>query len=67
MPYPVRTPPGWVEPPETRGKGGVFAMPRRLKQIDADLGSGLQRDPSSAAVKTYRDRGIKRQASSSPG
>lgn len=62
----MRTHPGWVEPPETRGKGGVFAVPRRPKRIYADLGSELQRDPSSAVVKSYRDGRIKREVPSLP-
>lgn len=62
-PYPVRTHPGWVEFPETRGKGGVFAANPRLKQIDADLGSELQHDPSSTVVKSYRDDGGKNTSS----
>ena len=35
--YPLRTPPGWVEFPGTRGTGGFSAVHHRLNWIDADL------------------------------
>lgn len=54
IPHPlVRTHPGWVEPPGTRGKGGVLAAHRRRKWTDVYLGLQLQHDPSSTVVKSF--------------
>lgn len=55
-PYPGRTPPGSVAPPETRGRGGASAGRRRMKRTASDLGPGLQRDPSATAAKTCSER-----------
>lgn len=40
--------------------GGVSVMPRQSKRNDADQGSELQRDLSSAAVKSYIKRQVER-------
>lgn len=56
----MRTHPDWVEPPGTHDMGGVSVVPRQSKRNDADQGSELQRDPFSAAVKSYIKRPAER-------